>query len=652
MKSLESYGKIMKKTCYVTTPIYYASGLVHIGNSYSTLAADAFARFHRLNGYDTRYLTGMDEHGQKIEEAAKKANLTPQVYVNNIALQTKKLWNDLHVTNDDFIQTSEERHVKAVQKMFETLLKQGDIYLGEYEGDYCVSCETFFTKSQLNSDGTCPDCGKPTRKVKEESYFLNMKKYAPRLLEYIKANPNFIKPETRKNEVVSFLESGVDDLCASRTTFKWGIPVLSNPKHVVYVWLDALSNYITSLGYNSSDDTSYQKYWVKGDKVVHIVGKDILRFHAVIWPIMLMALNLPIPYTLYVHGWYLMKDGKMSKSRGNVVYPHDIIDRYGLDGFRYYMIKEMPLGSDALFTYERFIERYNGDLANDYGNLVSRTIAMVNKYFDGKIQKPRANSNELNQEFETLINNAVKKYKEDFSDFKLQQGIIEIMSIISRSNKYVDETAPWVVAKDENKKDELNNIMYHLLEAIRISSIMLLPVIPDAAGIFLDELNANDEERSFASLEYGYKKEYQVTKENKVIFKRLDMGEELKYQKQVEEEKTKAKEEEVPLITIDDFSKVDLRVGEVVEAKKVEGSDKLLVMKVLIAGKERQIVSGIAKYYTPEQMVGKKVVVVANLQPVKLRGQLSEGMILCASSEKGPLEVLEVLKNDSFSKVK
>ena len=625
-----------KKTCYVTTPIYYASGNVHIGNSYSTIVCDCFARYNRLKGNDTFYLTGMDEHGLKIEEAAKKQGITPQELVDKVALNTSSLWKELEITNDDFIRTSELRHTKVVQEIFEKLLKNGDIYLGSYEGDYCVSCEAYFTKTQLGEGGTCPDCGKPTRRVKEESYFLNLKKYSDKLLDFIETHPDFIQPESRKNEVVSFIKSGLEDLCVSRTSFTWGIPVLSNPKHVIYVWIDALTNYITALGYGTSDDSKYQKYWENGDEVIHVIGKDILRFHAIYWPIMLMALNVPIKFKLYVHGWYLMKDGKMSKSRGNMVYPMDVKNRYGLDALRYYLISQMPLGNDALFTYERFLEKFNTNLANDLGNLVSRTISMINKYFGGEVKAPKKNYFDVDKDLEDLISNTIKKYHESFSTFRFQNGLIAVWELVGRANKYIDETEPWVLAKDEAKKDALNDVMYHLYEVIRNVAYMINPVMPDSSNKICEYLNS---EVDFSKLGYMKVLENKVAQKCDALFKRLDIEEELKYQASLvkEEPKEVFKDE----ITIEDFGKLDLRVGEVLEAKKLEKSDKLLVMKIKIGNEVRQIVSGISKFYEPSEMVGKHVVVVANLKSAMLRGVESQGMILAASNED-KLEVVEV----------
>ena len=517
----------MSKNCYITTPIYYASGKVHIGNSYSTIACDIFARYHRLKGDNTYFLTGMDEHGQKIENVAKEKNVTPQQFVNDIAAYTQELWKNLKVTNDDFICTSEERHTKVVQDIFEQLLAQDDIYLGHYEGDYCVPCEAFFTKTQLNEDGTCPDCGRKTIKVQEESYFLRLKKYEKQLLDYIKEHEDFIQPASRRNEVISFIEQGLEDLCVSRTSFKWGVPVKSNPRHVIYVWIDALSNYITALGYGSDDPSKFNELWLNNEQLYHVIGKDILRFHAIYWPIMLMALNIPINFKLLVHGWILMKDGKMSKSFGNIVYPMDVVNEYGLDSLRYYLVKEMPLGNDGLFSWERFIERYNVELANDLGNLVSRSISMINKYFDSKVVKPSKQYFEVDVDFENVISQAVVNSQNCFDKFELQNGLSEIWNIVRRANKYIDETAPWVLAKDEAKKEDLNSVMYHLYEAIRIVAILVNPVMPDASNVILEELGVKEEERTFGNLEYGKTVEAEVTKTPIVLFKRLDLQKEL-----------------------------------------------------------------------------------------------------------------------------
>lgn len=631
------------KTCFVTTPIYYSSGSVHVGNSYTTIACDAYARYHRLKGYDTFYLTGMDEHGLKIEEAANKKNITPQMLTDEIANATKELWKELNITNDYFIRTSDEKHMRIVQKLFERMVESKDIYLGSYEGDYCVSCESFFTKTQLGENNTCPDCGKPTRKVKEECYFLKLSKYQDKLLNFIKEHSDFIQPETRRNEVISFIESGLEDLCVSRTTFKWGIPVLQNPKHVIYVWIDALSNYITALNY-SEEDSDYQKYWVNGEKVVHVVGKDILRFHAIYWPVMLMALNVPINYKLYVHGWILMKDGKMSKSSGNMVYPREVTSRYGLDALRYYLLREMPLGNDAIFSYDRFIERYNSDLANDLGNLHSRTVSMINKYFGGTVSKCDNKITYTNSLVETL-NSSIIKYDEALSNFRLQNALISVWDIIHKANKYIDETTPWVLAKDEALKDDLNEVMYNLYEVLRIVNLLLQPFIPNATLVMLDELKVDTDSRTLDNAVYGKTVNATVCEKIQIQFKRLDVKEELQYQESKKVKKLELKDE----ITIDDFNKIDLRVGLVVDAKKLEKSDKLLVLQVKIENEVRQIVSGIANYYDPKSIIGKHVVVVANLKKAKLRGVESNGMILCAV-DNNSLELIET-KKDEFSKV-
>lgn len=631
----------MSKTFYITTPIYYPSGKLHIGNSYTTLLCDAMNRYKKLRGYDTRYLTGMDEHGQKIETVASAAGITPQAHVDYLAGETRKLWDLLGVKFDDFIRTTEPRHEKIVEEIFEQLLEQGDIYLGHYEGYYCIHDESFFTETQLEEGHICPDCGRKTELVKEESYFLKLSKYQDWLLQYIKDNPDFIQPDSRRNEVVRFIEGGLNDLSVSRTSFDWGVKVKSNPKHVIYVWIDALSNYITALGYKTDNNELFNKYW-EGDEVIHVVGKDILRFHAIYWPIMLKALGVNVNFKLYAHGWYMMKDGKMSKSKGKVVYPDQLVERYGLDPVRYFLLRELPYGSDGVFTPEDFVGRVNYDLANDFGNLLNRTINMINKYFDSKIVKPSKSYFDVDQELLDKIKDTIADYDNNMERLNVSNAIKTVWSLVSRTNKYIDQTLPWVLAKDPEKQDDLNSVMYHLAESLRHIGIMLQPVLFDATSKLFEQLNVAEDARTYDSLEFGYVDGYEVTNKPAPIFPRLDQKVEEEYIfNLINPPKKEEPVEEENLVTIDDFAKLEFVVGEVLECKVHPDADRLLVSQIDTKDRVRQIVSGISKFYSPEDMVGKKVVVVKNLKPVKLRGVLSEGMILAGKNKKH-LEVLEV----------
>lgn len=641
----------MCKKCYVSTPIYYASGNIQIGNSYTTVACDVYARYNRQMGRKTFFLTGMDEHGQKIEEAASKAGVEPQAFVDEIAKQTQALWQAMHIDYDYFVRTTDKNHEKVVAEVFEQLLKNDDIYLGSYSGHYCVSCETFFTEKELGENHTCPDCGKPTKIVSEESYFLRLKKYAQPLLEYIESHPDFIQPITRRNEVVSFIQSGLEDLCVSRTSFEWGVKVPSNPKHVIYVWIDALFNYLTSLGYGSDQLENYQTFWMNNARVLHVIGKDILRFHAIYWPILLMTLEIPIQFKLYVHGWILTKEGKMSKSRGNAVYPMELMSRYGVDSVRYYLAKELPLGNDGLFSYERFIERYNTELANDLGNLVSRTVSMIEKYCGGMVPEPKEATpyDALLQETALL---AISETKKNFEAFELQNAMQATWQLVRRVNKYIDETAPWLLAKDENKVGELSTVMYHLAESLRIIAHLVAPYLVETAPKILQSIGQPEDGFDLEDLSFGKPSDGAKVVKMEALFQRLDMKLELEY---VEKKKNGVaevkKEAETPLISIDDFSKVVLKIGEIIDCKKHQNAEKLLVSQIQIGSEIRQIVSGIAMHYQPEEMVGKKVVVVTNLKPVKIRGVESCGMVLCAANEE-KLELLEVEKMPSGTMVR
>ena len=622
-----------KDTFYITTPIYYPSGNLHIGHAYSTVAGDVIARYKRMQGYDVRYLTGTDEHGQKIQEKAQKAGKTELEYLDEMISGIKNLWSKLEISNDDFIRTTEERHKQVVEKVFERLLKQGDIYLGEYEGWYSVPDETYYTESQLVDPvyengkivgGKSPDSGHEVELVKEESYFFNINKYTDRLLEFYDENPDFIQPPSRKNEMINnFIKPGLEDLAVSRTSFDWGVRVPSNPKHVVYVWIDALVNYISSLGYLSDDETLFNKYWPAD---IHLMAKEIVRFHSIIWPILLMALDL-------------MKDGKMSKSKGNVVDPNVLIDRYGLDATRYYLMRELPFGSDGVFTPEAFVERTNYDLANDLGNLVNRTISMINKYFHGELPAYQGPKHELDEKMEAMALETVKSFNDNMESLQFSVALSTVWKFISRTNKYIDETQPWVLAKDENQREMLGNVMAHLVENIRFATILLQPFLTHAPREIFKQLNINNPDlHQLDSLQqYGMLSEaITVTEKPTPIFPRLDTEAEIAYIKESMQPPKSIKQSDEPgkeQIDIKDFDKVEIKAATIIDAENVKKSEKLLKIKVELDNEQRQIVSGIAKFYRPEDIIGKKVAVVTNLKPAKLMGQKSEGMILSAEKD-------------------
>ena len=628
-----------KEKYYITTAIAYTSKKPHIGNTFEVVFTDAIARFKKQMGYDVFFLTGTDEHGQKIQIEAEKMGISPKQYVDNVAGEIRKIWDLMGAGYNKFIRTTDDYHEQAVQHIFKKLYDQGDIYKSESEGWYCVPCESFFTESQL-ADGCCPDCGREVKKTKEEAYFFKMGKYQNALMKHIEENPEFIQPESRKKEMVNnFLKPGLQDLCVSRTSFSWGIPVEFDPGHVIYVWVDALSNYITALGYDPEKPETelFLKNWPCD---VHIIGKDILRFHTIYWPIFLMALGIPLPKQVFGHPWLLFGNDKMSKSKGNVMYADDLVELFGVDAIRYYLLKEMPYAQDGSITYENIIARFNGDLANTLGNLVNRTVAMVHKYFGGVVPNP--SHGEFDDELKQTALEAAKAVTEKMNEFKTADALEEIISLARRSNKYIDETMPWALAKDESKKERLGGVLYNLLESIRFIGVLLTPFMPTTADSIFGQICA--ETTGWDSLSaFGATVAGKTIGQGKPLFNRIDEAKKLKeieasLAKQTAPEPEKKQEPEKgerSYISIDDFAKLELKVGLVLESKRVEGADKLLVSKIKVGGEVRQIVSGIAKFRTPEEFVGKKVAVVMNLKPVKFRGVLSEGMILAAGGRNG-----------------
>ena len=642
--------KECKKPYYITTAIAYTSGKPHIGNTYEIVLADSIARFKRAQGYDVRFQTGTDEHGQKIELKAEAAGVTPKEYVDHVAGQVKTIWDLMNTSYDKFIRTTDADHEAQVQKIFKRLYDQGDIYKGYYEGMYCTPCESFFTESQL-VDGKCPDCGREVQPAKEEAYFFRMSKYADRLIQYINDHPEFIQPVSRKNEMMNnFLLPGLQDLCVSRTSFNWGIPVSFDPKHVTYVWLDALTNYITGLGYDCDGNSSemFKKYWPAD---LHLIGKDIIRFHTIYWPIFLMALDLPLPKQVFGHPWLLQGDGKMSKSKGNVLYADTLVDFFGVDAVRYFVLHEMPFDNDGVISWELMVERLNSDLANILGNLVNRTISMSNKYFDGVVRNAGV-TEDVDADLKAVVLDEVKKINDKMDQLRVADAITEIFNIFRRCNKYIDETMPWALAKDEAKKDRLATVLYNLVEAITIGASLLEAFMPETSDKILSQLQTEKRELS-AMDQFGlYPDGGKVTDKPEILFARMDIKEVMEKveamraaEAPAEEKKEEPEEEGIdieakPEITYDDFAKLQFQVGEIIACEAVKKSKKLLCSQVKIGSQVKQIVSGIKAHYTPEEMVGKKVMVVVNLKPAKLAGILSEGMLLCAEDADGNLSLM------------
>lgn len=640
-----------KEKFYMTTAIAYTSGKPHIGNTYEIVLADSIARFKRQMGYDVFFQTGTDEHGMKIEEKAKDAGITPKQFVDNVSTEIKRIWDLMNTSYDKFIRTTDVDHEKQVQKIFKKLYEKGDIYKGEYEGLYCTPCESFWTESQL-VDGKCPDCGREVKPAKEEAYFLKLSKYADRLIEHINTHPEFIQPVSRKNEMMNnFLLPGLQDLCVSRTSFKWGVPVDFDPKHVIYVWIDALSNYITGLGYDVDGNHGelYKKYWPAD---LHLIGKDILRFHTIYWPIMLMALDVPLPKQIFGHPWLLQGGEKMSKSKGNIIYADDLASLFGVDAVRYFVLHEMPFENDGTITWELMVERMNSDLANTLGNLVNRTISMSNKYFGGVVNNAGV-TEEVDEDLKKVVLETQVKASKKMEDLRVADAITEIFTMFKRCNKYIDETMPWALAKDEEKKARLETVLYNLIESITIGASLLEPFMPETSKKILEQLNT--QARAFDDMtEFGkYPSGNKVTEKPEILFARLDIKDVMP---KVEEIQAKQKAEVAPEekypevepkeeITIDDFDKVQIRVGEVLKCEPVPKAKKLLVSQIRIGNEVRQIVSGIAKYYKPEEMVGKKVAVITNLKPCKLCGVESQGMILAAADDDGNLSVMTLDKD-------